>query len=209
MEMLVDPVLVRWVPRWVAEQYERWNPKFRVKLDQVLQRGKIVKERGLPVKLPTGDYKRVPVTSNAELLRTVREYMVKSAARQAQAAKAKQRGLLPEKDSDEQKSDSDASQRPGSGADTDDDDGPDDDPNAAVADGEGERGKIGDKRPQVPGVADGAAGGTVAEQLSGAGYAPAVGDRTVRVSASGVPAYVGQVNPPPGSLWFHLNWFLI
>lgn len=47
MEMLVDPVLVRWVPRWVVEQYERWNPKFREKLDQVLQRGKI-RRGGVP-----------------------------------------------------------------------------------------------------------------------------------------------------------------
>ena len=29
MEMLVDPMLVAWVPGWVVEQYERWNPKFR------------------------------------------------------------------------------------------------------------------------------------------------------------------------------------
>ena len=29
MEMLVDPMLVAWVPGWVVEQYERWNPDFR------------------------------------------------------------------------------------------------------------------------------------------------------------------------------------
>ena len=28
MEMLVDPVLVRWVPEPVVEQYRRWNPFF-------------------------------------------------------------------------------------------------------------------------------------------------------------------------------------
>lgn len=29
MEMLVDPMLVCWVPGWVREQYERANPYFR------------------------------------------------------------------------------------------------------------------------------------------------------------------------------------
>ena len=29
MEMLVDPLLVAWVPAWLVEQYERWNPYFR------------------------------------------------------------------------------------------------------------------------------------------------------------------------------------
>ena len=28
MEMLVDPMLSSWVPAWVREQYERWNPFF-------------------------------------------------------------------------------------------------------------------------------------------------------------------------------------
>ena len=29
MEMLVDPMLMCWVPDWLHEQYERWNPFFR------------------------------------------------------------------------------------------------------------------------------------------------------------------------------------
>ena len=29
LEMLVDPMLMSWVPGWVHEQYERWNPCFR------------------------------------------------------------------------------------------------------------------------------------------------------------------------------------
>jgi hypothetical protein len=36
MEMLVDPVLRAWVPEWVVEQYERWNPFFRASLEEVL-----------------------------------------------------------------------------------------------------------------------------------------------------------------------------
>ena len=36
MEMLVDPMLVAWVPAWVREQYERRNPFFRACLRQAL-----------------------------------------------------------------------------------------------------------------------------------------------------------------------------
>jgi hypothetical protein len=36
MEMLVDPVLRAWVPDWVVEQYERWNPFFCAALEEVL-----------------------------------------------------------------------------------------------------------------------------------------------------------------------------
>ena len=36
LEMLVDPMLVAWVPTWVREQYERRNPYFRPCLRQAL-----------------------------------------------------------------------------------------------------------------------------------------------------------------------------
>ena len=36
MEMLVDPMLMAWVPAWVREQYERRNPFFRPCLRQAL-----------------------------------------------------------------------------------------------------------------------------------------------------------------------------
>ena len=39
MEMLVDPVLSSWVPSWVVEQYERWNPFFRRCVDDAIRRG--------------------------------------------------------------------------------------------------------------------------------------------------------------------------
>ena len=35
MEMLVDPMLVCWVPAWVREQYERANPFFRCVLKRL------------------------------------------------------------------------------------------------------------------------------------------------------------------------------
>ena len=37
MEMLVDPMLASWVPSWVREQYERWNPYFRPCLRSALR----------------------------------------------------------------------------------------------------------------------------------------------------------------------------
>ena len=40
MEMLVDPMLSRWVPSWVREQYERGNPYFRPCLRSALRRNK-------------------------------------------------------------------------------------------------------------------------------------------------------------------------
>ena len=39
MEMLVDPILVEWVPNYVREQYERWNPYFGQCLRAALDRG--------------------------------------------------------------------------------------------------------------------------------------------------------------------------
>jgi len=39
MEMLVDPVLSEWVPLYVVQQYDRWNPFFRKCLQKGLERG--------------------------------------------------------------------------------------------------------------------------------------------------------------------------
>jgi hypothetical protein len=38
MEMLVDPALRAWAPRWVVEQYERWNPHFLSTLRYMLRK---------------------------------------------------------------------------------------------------------------------------------------------------------------------------
>jgi len=37
MEMLVDPLLCEWVPKWIVEQYDRRNPHFREALVAVLR----------------------------------------------------------------------------------------------------------------------------------------------------------------------------
>merc|ERR1739836_155948 len=73
MHMLVDPVLCAWVPGWVVEQYERWNPDFRgaVRYALSLRRSDA---RGAPPR----------ARSNAHLLRIVQRRML-----QMQAARNK------------------------------------------------------------------------------------------------------------------------
>ena len=144
--------------------------------------------------MPDGSAERVAVVDNAEFLRLVREYMLKSAqrnaAREAERIRAEGGG-----------SSSDGAQGAARGRDSEIED---DDPNVVVEDAlavcvEGEL--ISDKTPQAPAGGGGGVGDcTVEEQLSGAVYAPSVNDRRVSVTADGAPAYVGQVNPP-GVQW--------
>jgi len=75
MEMLVDPMLAAWVPGYVREQYERWNPFFRPTLRWALTRG----------------YAAQGVTTNARLLKVVRVLMIDRFARHD--AKRKLQGL--------------------------------------------------------------------------------------------------------------------
>ena len=42
LEMLVDPYLLAFVPGWVVEQYDRWNPFFRRCLEDAKWRGESV-----------------------------------------------------------------------------------------------------------------------------------------------------------------------
>ena len=67
MEMLVDPMLVAWVPGWVVEQYERWNPKFRGTLRWAMK----------PEAGSRSDLERRPMPrTNADLLRVTRRTMI-------------------------------------------------------------------------------------------------------------------------------------
>ena len=66
LEMLVDPVLVRWVPQHVVEQYRRWNPFFVKSLRDFGPSG----ARSRAVK-PYGEY------SNRQLLLEVKGSMEK------------------------------------------------------------------------------------------------------------------------------------
>ena len=73
MEMLVDPVLVEWVPRHVREQYERWNPFFRRSLDSALEEAVAAERQAEAAKMPLPRKFR----SNARLLAYVRRKMIK------------------------------------------------------------------------------------------------------------------------------------
>ena len=74
MEMLVDPVLVAWVPSWVVEQYERWNPYFRDAVRSVCLRGDTA-ERGRRQEL--GLAVKREVNTNRALLKAVRKEMIR------------------------------------------------------------------------------------------------------------------------------------
>ena len=73
MEMLVDPVLVEWVPRHVREQYERWNPFFRRCLDSALEEAVAAEQEAQEA----GSVLPRRFRNNAKLLAHVRRKMVK------------------------------------------------------------------------------------------------------------------------------------
>merc|ERR1712015_262128 len=88
MEMLVDPMLASWVPSWVREQYERWNPYFRPclrsalreytkKRKAALRETDVVAEdlRDGDVLVKNSEYLRLPHT-NKNLLWSVRQRMI-------------------------------------------------------------------------------------------------------------------------------------
>ncbi len=69
VEMLLDPVLSEWVPAWVVEQYDRWNPFFRAAVCELLLD---VSERELPKYV-----RKFPrARSNRELVHRVPRLMV-------------------------------------------------------------------------------------------------------------------------------------
>ena len=94
MEMLVDPMLVAWVPGWVVEQYERWKPKFRGMLRWAM--GKHGAKDARRAGTPRTDARRAgtPRTStNAELLRLTRRAMIAvQEKREAEKAEGKAGG---------------------------------------------------------------------------------------------------------------------
>ena len=102
VEILVDPVLVQWVPGWVQEQYARWNPKFMDHVQKVLQ-----KDGGQAM-------------TNRQVLAATKRRMVRSAQRAKQLQKAEQEAG--EFDSDEAGSGESASGSDDGENDDDDDD---------------------------------------------------------------------------------------
>ena len=49
LEMIVDPILACWVPKWIVEQYERRNPDFRSVVEELLCKdtGRLLTNRAL------------------------------------------------------------------------------------------------------------------------------------------------------------------
>ena len=73
MEMLLDPILGAWVPKWVVEQYDRRNPDFRKLVTETLKR----------VRDKTLTNRRLLLEVRRELLRRAKQ---KKAAAAAQAS---------------------------------------------------------------------------------------------------------------------------
>jgi hypothetical protein len=132
MEMLVDPVLGHWVPQYVCEQVERWNPFFRECLADALLHGKgneqkrkdawieRALERGVSkeeAEKRAGQlHPRKEIKSNARLLRVVKRDMVRMHEKQVLA---EQEGKLDEEvleseggDSDDEPASSDSDDDP-------------------------------------------------------------------------------------------------
>ena len=189
MEMLVDPMLVAWVPGWVVEQYERWNPKFRGTLRWALQDG-----------ATSGTHRAGPpiTRTNADLLRVTRRAMI-AVQEKREADKAKGKA------GDE---DSDASSALGSGLGNEseeEDKKENEDPELAATVVAEDRGMVWEALPSADGP-DGGVGDDdweragVAERLSAAGAASAAADVVLAGSSATAPRGEARVNPP-GHVW--------
>ena len=74
LEMLVDPVLKAWVPKWIVEQYERKNPDFRALVKQFVSED------------------REDVLTNRALIRKVRRELLKRGRRKRRREAAARSG---------------------------------------------------------------------------------------------------------------------
>ncbi len=197
MEMLADPMLLAWVPGWVVEQYERWNPYFRPCVRSALQQykmksGKAVLDATTKARVPNPHFLRQPHT-NKNFLWTVRQRMM-------------HRYKVHKDDPDLSRPDADKE-----GA-SDDDDGSDPDKGPA-SDGSADEGPaeaarrlreeieiVRDERPSAdgveqlePGVGNEWDRQTLEQRLSAAHSAPAAAD--VSVNVGGTFADGVSVNP--------------
>ncbi len=231
MEMLVDPVLGHWVPQYVCEQFERWNPFFRECLADALLYGEGEEQkrksawieravaRGVSDEVAQKRAEKLPrrkkkIKSNAQLLRVVRREMVRMHEKQVvaeQAGKLGGEGL--ESDGDD------------SGAGEPESTDSDDDPQIAAlrAREEEEEGNAkGGYRHQdpVPSFGDGTGVGNDVEgdewsragavaQVSAAGPAEAAADQVVGTVGSSARVTVGEeiagVVNPAGYDWVGCN----
>ena len=221
MEMLVDPMLVAWVPSWLREQYERRNPFFRACLRQALKtcNDEYVLPRAArprckkgvprpPATPPLESEEKTPnpywlareAQTNARLLRLVRRRMIVRFLRH--------KAEHPEDDV--------AADWPGADSDDDgrerkDEESSDDDEDPAVLakrleeDVEMIRGEL----PTADGVDEAAPGedawarATAEQRLSAASSAPAAVDTSLGVRRVGLHVDGASVNPP-GFAWHEL-----
>ena len=192
MEMLVDPVLVAWVPGWVVEQYERWNPKFRGTLRWALQDNTTAgTHRARPPIRPM-------IMTNADLLSVTRRTMI-AAQEMREAEKSKDKAG--DEDSD---ASSALSSRLWSESEQEEQEENAELEMAATAVTE-DKGMVWEALPSADGP-DGCVGDDeweragVAERLSAAGAASAAADVVLAGSSATAPRGEARVNPP-GHVW--------
>ena len=182
MDILMDPLLLAFVPGWVREQYERWNPDFRSSIRYWLKR-------------PAGGSRPRP-SSHGELRSRVRARMVSIQDRRRREREAAEDAGQELVDSDD---DGSSAGSGGSG---------DEDPQVAAERLREGQEMVQDPEPTLDGV-EAAAGGdawaraTAEQQLSAAPPAPAAPDTSY---TGGVPEgaclYLGEVAVnPPGYAW--------
>jgi len=189
LEMMIDPLLRLWVPRWARKQYRVWNKTYRTNvLREILQ-----EDHDL-------------LLNNREVLERVHAKLLENeaAAKQKKAESAKPEGSPAE----DGKAESDGGADPEGG----DDDPFDEEQKAAVEDGTDAL--IREEQPDA-GEDDACGGGdaagdwanvSAAERVSGAGPAPAAAARLPPESGArfSVPG-AGDINPP-GHVWHEDNF---
>jgi len=177
MEMLVDPVLLEWVPEYVVEQYKRWNPYFVDFLDQVTSEWR---EKGAKL---------------SPARKTNRLFLRKVRARMEAAQKSKQGEN--KKDEDEQAarasgSDSDPDSSAGAGS-------PDEaeqlEANARSLLVQDPLPTLGDDGPEGESAPDDWAKATAEERLSAAGPCQAAPDKVLSARPLVSGSCAGEVNP--------------
>ena len=185
MEMLVDPMLVAWVPGWVVEQYERWNPEFRGSLRWATG-SHTDKRQGLRTR------------TNVELLRVTRRKMV---ARHERRQAEKESGKTGDQDSGATSSGSGNVGSEGEEEEKEEEE----DPELVAAALAEKKTMVWEPLPSADGP-DGEVGGgdweraSVAERLSAAGAAPAAADMAHSGTSEVLERGVARVNPP-GHVW--------
>ena len=176
LEMIVDPILVRWVPEDIVEQYQRWNPFLVETLKEACHRA------------PTSDGQ---TTSNTAFLREIKEGMERK-YRKLQSDKLQLKTPLDEPESRDAGAELGGSDQ--SDGDVDDESERLDRETRAVMLRD-ELPSFDADQPEASGATGDWANTNVEERLSAAGPAPGLSDRESSVSHGLSSARSAQVNP--------------